>query len=148
MLGCFWGLCLRFRHAWLEWVPLPLTEIWILLVILPETQITEWWFTLFTENSGPYGTMQTDFNFILISYLVCFPFHLTFPHIALSNRYCKNFSYFILAISWSVVYYESNHNGGLDKSHKTTQVHFFERMLGSTLLQCPSLRSTPPINLL
>ena len=114
------------RGAWLEWVPLPLTEIWIVLVILLETGITEWWFTLFTENSGPYRTMRTDFEFILMSYSVCFPFHLTFSHVALSNRYYKFFcSNFILAICGSVVYYTSIHNGGLDQSHKNDPSPFF-----------------------
>ena len=46
------------RGAWLEWVPLPLIGIWILLVILLEIRITEWWFTLFTGNPGPYRTMR------------------------------------------------------------------------------------------
>ena len=111
-------ICLL-RGAWLERVPLPLTEIWIPLVILLETRITEWWFTLFTENSGPYRTMRTDFEFILMSYSVCFPFHLTFSHVALNYRYYKFFCFnFIFAISGSVVYYESIHNGGLDQSHK------------------------------
>ena len=44
-------------------------------------------------------------------YCVCFPFPLIYSHVALSNRYCKFFcSDFILAISGSIVYHESNHN--------------------------------------
>ena len=44
-------------------------------------------------------------------YSVCFPFHLIFFHVALSNGYCKFFcSDFILAISSSIVYRESIHN--------------------------------------
>ena len=42
---------------------------------------------------------------------MCFLFHLIFSHAALSNRYYKFFcSNFILAISGSIVYYESIHN--------------------------------------
>ena len=118
-------ICLL-RGAWLEWVPLSLTEIWIFLKILLETRITEWWFTLFTENSGPYRTMRGDFEFILMSYSVCFPFHLTFSHIALSNRYCKFFwSNFILAISGNAVNHESIHSRGLDQYHKNDLSPFF-----------------------
>ena len=46
-----------------------------------------------------------------MSYFVCFPFHLIFSHVALSNRYYKFFcSGFILAISGSIVYHESIQN--------------------------------------
>ena len=118
-------ICLL-RGAWLEWVPLPFTEIWLLLVILLETRITERWFTLFTENSGPYRTMRTDFEFILMSCSVCFPFHLTFSHKARSKRYGKFYcSNCTLAISGSVVFYESIHSGALDQSHKNDPSPFF-----------------------
>ena len=54
---------------------------------------------------------STDFELILMRHSVCFPFHLIFSHVALSNRYCKFFcSDFILAISGSIVYHESIHN--------------------------------------
>ena len=54
---------------------------------------------------------SVDFEFILMIYSVCFPFYLIFSHVVLSNRYFKFFcSNFILAISGSIVYYESIHN--------------------------------------
>ena len=44
-------------------------------------------------------------------YSVCFPFHLIFFYVVLSNRYCKFFySDFILAMSGSVIYHESIRN--------------------------------------
>ena len=73
-----------------------------------------------TLYSGVFGIADYEFQiwfsgfrrlWVYCDDIFCFPFHLIFSHVVLSNRYCKFFCYnFILAIFRSIVYYESIRN--------------------------------------